>query len=194
MAHCRPRLSALSGRRMGSYPSATPIVFGLVSRRWRRPYGYGPFEVLLLLLLLFGATFFGAAIWSAISQFRHRTGRAIGLLIVAVPLAVVYLGGLGRVLATGICISDWGLRYRGPLRTVSVPWSEVQRVRLAPMRIRWFPARLGAQAIWIDRRNAGPVQTLLSDKSAAYLGRRREFIATFRSLRDEVKRATSERS
>lgn len=79
--------------------------------------------------------------------------------------------------------------YRGFVRKVVVPWSEVKTVKVSPLTLRWSPIQpAGASTIWIERHDAPAIQTWVNDKGADFLGRRRAFEKAFENIHKEVAR------
>jgi hypothetical protein len=102
-----------------------------------------------------------------------------------------WVAGLWRLSRVGVYVGSGGLRYIGPLRTVTVPWSQVRGVRLGPLRPFGAPHFVTsyATAIWIDRSGGDPVQTMLNDKGANFLlGGRGAFQQAYEAILSEVER------
>jgi hypothetical protein len=97
-----------------------------------------------------------------------------------------------RVFRIGVYVGNGGVRVKGPIRTFTIPWAQVGGIRLAPLNapswLSWLPLAPGIDAIWIDRRDGPPIQTLLNNQSAEFLGRRGAFGRTVASLRSELDR------
>jgi len=149
-------------------------------------------------LLLFGLAFILLAVISVSAQ-SESADRKVGALIVIVLFSALWAGFLTRLLTVGVFVSDDGMRIRLPLRTVTLRWSEVGGVYLAPVRLprwlSWLWALLKvrsllstSRAIWIERIPGGPSQTFLNEKSAEFLGRTAAFDRAFQSLKLEVER------
>jgi len=148
--------------------------------------------------LLFGLAFILLAVISVSAQ-SESAGRKVGALIVIVLFAALWAGFLTRLLTVGVFVSDDGMRIRLPFQTVTLRWSEMGGVFLAPVRLprwlSWLWALLkvrsllsSSRAIWIERIPVAPIQTFLNDKSAEFLGRKAAFDRAFQSLKIEVER------
>jgi hypothetical protein len=162
--------------------------------KWRRPYSGGPYRLLAGSFLVFQIAFF---IWVVVLIFAgsDRLGRKVGALVGVVLFATVSLTFMWRVFRVGVLVSEVGIRVRGSLRTVTVQWPDVDAIRMAPFKLPsllfWMRFPPEFQAIWIDRRDGPSIQTALGtvvsdDKSAQFLGRRREVERAFRSLQREL--------
>ena len=87
--------------------------------------------------MLFGLAFILLAVISVSAQ-SESADRKVGALIVIVLFSALWAGFLTRLLTVGVFVSDDGMRIRLPLRTVTLRWSEVGGVYLAPVRLpRW---------------------------------------------------------
>jgi hypothetical protein len=121
-----------------------PITAG--GRRWRRPYRLGvafyAFVVFLLFVEYQAVLIVAAVVRGEGVPLPAKVAIAVG--VVAVPLVVCLRGA--RV---GLYVGDAGLRYAGMLRTVTVPWRDVESVDLqdGPMPRQVVIRRTDGQAV-----------------------------------------------
>jgi hypothetical protein len=141
------------------------------------------------IFMIFGVVILSIAVVSGISQVRTKPGSAAALLVVAIAFGTIWFTLLWRLLTIGLYVGQIGLRYRSPIHTTVVPWSEVKGVRLAPLTGRGMDvfSISGAVTIWIDRKHGESVQTWVNNKGADFLGRRRAFQAAFDAIEQSVK-------
>jgi hypothetical protein len=158
----------------------------MCSVSWRRPYRRGWIQVVFTVLLLCGLGVVAGLIADGSSKASTQPGRAAVELLIAVIFGVVLFGFLGRLAFIGIYVSDKELRYHGFVRTVTVPWTSVKGVRLAPLRFRWVSNLGGARTIWIYRVNEPPVQTWVNDKGVGFLSRQKAFDRAFLAIKGEL--------
>jgi len=148
--------------------------------RWTRPYSRGWFSVILGFLYVVGALI-GAGLLISASGGTDR-GLNPGGLIATILFLMIWLGGLTRVAMLGIYVGSSGLRYRGPIRTITIRWADVKEVRLESCNIRWIGSAVRAKYIWIARNNAEPISTMLNDKGVDFLGRHAAFERAFEDI------------
>jgi len=121
-----------------------------------------------------------------------RLGPRLVAIVVIYPFMAVWLTFSWRIAALGAYVSNAGVRLRGFVKTVTIPWDDVSDVRVGDLTIPgWGSSMTGAKSIWIERRSGPAVQTPLNNKSAEFLGRRRVFdlaLARLQDGRDEAKR------
>ena len=155
----------------------TPTAPG--ARRWRRPYRLGWAFYAFVAFLLF-VEYQAVSIAAAVARgegvpLPAKVAIAAGVLVV--PLVVCLRGA--RV---GLYVGDVGIRYVGMLRSVTVPWPDVEAVELqdAPMSRQVVIRRTGGRAIPLGllfRGSAflmgGPSTATIRDAVSAELARRR---------------------
>jgi hypothetical protein len=92
----------------------------------------------------------------------------------------------------GIFISESGIRIRAFPRSVTLQWSEIRDIRVAPLKppwwLFWIPIPPQNRGIWIDPFDGPPIQTWVNNQGADFLGRRRAFEQAVRALRQELDR------
>jgi hypothetical protein len=147
-------------------------------RSWTRPYKRGWFGVVLILLYGFGAGIVISLLISAARGGSSHRGIDIADLMVAIALVIFWMIPLNRLAFVGIYVGRSGLRYRGPVHTVNIPWANVKGVRLVAGIGRIGDA-VQARAIWIDRTNEDPIRTVINDKGIDFLGRQNAFQNAF---------------
>lgn len=111
-------------------------------------------------------------------------GTAVDGAVIGIVFTIIWLGFVCRLALAGLWVSDKGLRYRGLLHTVTIPWSGVRCVRLAPFR--WALPTATAQAVWIDRVDQAPLQTWMTDKGIDFIWRKQAFQEAFRAIEAAV--------
>jgi hypothetical protein len=111
-------------------------------------------------------------------------------LLIAIAIVIFWMTPLNRMAFVGIYVGRSGLRYRGPVRTVNIPWANVKGVRLDALRFGWLGGAVQARTIWIDRDNDAPIQTVINDKGIDFLGRRNAFETAFDEVATAVKSGT----
>lgn len=149
------------------------------ARRWRRPYRLGlafyAFVAFLVFVEYQAVLIVGAVARGEGVPLPAKVAMAAAVLVV--PLVVCLRGA--RV---GLYVGDAGIRYLGMLKTVTVPWPDVEAVELqdAPMPRQVVIRRTDGQAVPLGllfRGSAflmgGPSTTTIRDAVSAELARRR---------------------
>ncbi|MEE1931051.1 hypothetical protein V1J52_23205 [Streptomyces sp. TRM 70351] len=153
-----------------SQASAEPLPYA-DRGRWRRPYRPGPWRVggAAVLLLLSAYLLISAVVITLVGTLAGAGACLVG--------AVVLLGAALRVLRVGVWVSSHGVRQVHLLRTVTVAWPRVTAVRTAQQPVRWLglPRTVQGQALVIERGHGTALRTLLSDRSADFLGKPEAF-------------------
>jgi hypothetical protein len=135
--------------------------------------------VVLILLYGFGAGIVIALVISAARGGSSHRGVDVVDLVVAIAFVIFWMIPLNRMAFVGIYVGSSGLRYRGPVRTVNIPWANVKGVRLDAAGIGWIGETVHTRAIWIDRTNEDPIRTVINDKGIDFLGRHSAFQNAF---------------
>jgi hypothetical protein len=94
--------------------------------------------VVLILLYGFGVGVVIELLVAAASGGTSHRGIDVVDLMVAIALVIFWIGPLNRMAFVGIYVGSSGLRYRGPVHTVNIPWANVKGVRLGAARVGWF--------------------------------------------------------
>jgi hypothetical protein len=156
-------------------------------RKWQRPYPLCWWHYLVGVILAIGiATFIGVAA-KGLSLVGTDPAKAVEILSIDIAFCGSFFALAWRLLTMGIYVGSFGLRYRGPIRTRIVPWSELKGVRRGPLNVGTsLTAPTGAVTIWIDRKQGDSIQTHVNNQGADYLGRRKAFDATFGAIARSV--------
>ncbi|MGW1378665.1 PH domain-containing protein [Streptomyces sp. NPDC002446] len=138
---------------------------------WRRPYRPGPWRVGAASVVLLLASFVllsSMIIAMAGSLPGAGAVAAVGALMITVAV---------RLLRVGVWVSAHGLRQVNLLRTTTEPWSAIASVRTLQQPVRWLglPRTVQGQALIIDRRQGGPLRSLITDRSGDFLARPEAF-------------------
>ena len=133
----------------------------------------------MILFYGFGAGIVIALVISAARGGTSHRGIDVVDLMVAIAFVIFWVIPINRMAFVGIYVGSSGLRYRGPVRTVNIPWASVKGVRLGAAGIGWIGEAVHARAIWIDRTNEDPIRTVINDKGIDFLGRPSAFQNAF---------------
>ncbi|MDT0310335.1 PH domain-containing protein [Streptomyces sp. DSM 44917] len=152
-------------------PPDRPLPHYGADDHWRRPYRPGPWRVAIsALTLLIAAYLLLSALIIALAG--APAGATVTLTTAALAIAFAL-----RLLRIGVWVSPRGLRRVGMLRTRTLRWREIARVRTVQQPVQWLslPRSVQGQALQIERRRGEPLRVLLTTHSADFLGRPEAF-------------------
>ena len=146
---------------------------------WVRPYSPGTGR---WLVIGWEAVAFGLLGWASIGLFE-LTG--IGVRILAVLMAAIWVLGGWRILEMGVYVGPAGLRIRGLLWSRTLRWSEIAHVRLHKHSHKIGSWELQAgMTVLIERRDGRTVNTELWAQGVDFHSRPQVFRDVYRELRE----------
>lgn len=152
---------------------------------WVRPYSPGTGR---WLVIGWEAVAFGLLGWASIGLFE-LTG--VGVRILALLMAVVWVLGGWRILEMGVYVSPEALRIRGLLRSRTMRWDEIAHVRLHRHMNKIGRWELqGGMTVLIERRGGSTVNTELWAQGVDFHRRPHLFRAVYHELRNRHLAAT----
>ncbi|MEV8504331.1 PH domain-containing protein [Actinoplanes sp. NPDC051475] len=152
---------------------------------WVRPYSPGTGR---WLVIGWEAVAFGLLGWASIGLFE-LTG--VGVRILALLMAVVWVLGGWRILEMGVYVSPEALRIRGLLRSRTMRWDEIAHVRLHRHTNKIGHWELqGGMTVLIERREGSTVNTELWAQGVDFHRRPQLFRAVYHELRNRHLAAT----
>jgi hypothetical protein len=159
--------------------------------RWRRPYRLGPFTILIGAFIAFGLGFLALLTLQILSSGPPGTSDQLAPLAGVWLFMGTFLAFAWRMFSAGVYVSTRGIRIRNITSTKTLAWSEIAFIYLDDLKIpilgNWPTS---PRAIWIMPNDGPPIQTVLNDQSAEYLGRRPAFRNAYEQLVHAHRQAT----
>jgi hypothetical protein len=150
-----------------------------VSDAWVRPYTPGTGR---WLVIGWEAAAMALLAWTTIQQF-DLTGH--GVRIVACVLAAVWVVTTGRILQMGAYVGPEGLLIRGLLRSHSMRWRDIARIRLHKATHKIGPWEIeSGMTVLVDCRDGSTVNTQLWAQGIDFHSRPTVFRAVYHELRN----------
>jgi hypothetical protein len=149
-----------------------------VEKSWIRPYAPGPGR---WLVIAWEAAALAMLAWTTIRQFE-LTGHQVKL--VACTLAALWVIGAHRILQMGAYVGSTGLCIHGLVRSRTMHWREVSRVRLHRAIHRLGPWEIeSGMTVLIDRHDGSTINTELWAQGVDFHSRPGVFRAVYHELR-----------
>lgn len=147
-----------------------------VQSSWVRPYRPGPARLAVAFAVFAVTAFTAFAGFLGVLTSPTLVARLLGAgITVVLTGSLVMLGS--RILATGVWVSDHGVRVLGLLRNEPLPWSAVADVRRVQGPTRWLggPVRRPGDSVWLVLADGSDRETPLTSVGADFLGRREAY-------------------
>jgi PH (Pleckstrin Homology) domain-containing protein len=149
-----------------------------VDKSWIRPYAPGNGR---WLVIAWEAAALAMLAWATVRQFE-LSGDDVTFL--SCTLAALWVIGAYRILQMGAYVGAQGLRIYGLLRSRTMRWGDVDRVRLHRATHRLGPFEIeSGMTVLIDRRDGSTVNTELWAQGVDFHARPGVFRAVYHELR-----------